>query len=719
MSGQRHRDRQRGQVLAIFAMSILMWVGMCAIVVDIAWYWANNLRMQRAADAAALAGVVFLPGEPTTAAITARAEAAKNGYTHGAGTTTVAADQDPANPRRLKVSISGEVGTFFMRVFGMNAIPAARTAKAEYVLPVPMGSPENYYGVFGTLRTPGGGTTVTTPHTGDTGWLNASATKGTNTWTGTGNVYTSNDAWATSSSTSQQQAWGNFSLPALPAGATVTGIEVGLEASRSGTGTTTNCRIQVTLSWNNGTNHTSGTGGVKQTPALAATDPAAPYHVLGGGGDLWGRASWTTGELSNTNFRVRVQNVKPTCSTGIVHRIDHLRLRVSYTWNTSTFVPDANITDPYGAALAPRGFWGTMLSQGAEDINGDAYLPRYEVRTSQVNPSYDPGAFYDYAVEIPAGASAGEIWVFDPVFCATDGSGAYGTGDRWFGGNAAMSAFYELYDTAGTPYDLLDDTLVTSSGGLFRSIRASDQTLNGPSGVASCARGDVSDPADGRYWHNRWWQLGTGLAGGRTYRVRTSSTDAASPTDQNGTNGHNSFSLWARATGGAPRISGIGAMQAFSPLAGGASSVFYLAQIDAVHAGKTMVIDLWDPGDTGSLSANLEILRPDAGGYTATSLTWRSERGTTNSGASNCNGRTGASSAITTNTGGSSNFNGCWVTIEIPIPSTYTAPLPPGEPEAGWWKIRYVMGGSTSSTSFDVTTWQVRIRGNPVHLVLP
>ena len=39
-------------------MSIIVFVGLCAIVIDVSWYWANSLRMQRAADAAALAGVV-------------------------------------------------------------------------------------------------------------------------------------------------------------------------------------------------------------------------------------------------------------------------------------------------------------------------------------------------------------------------------------------------------------------------------------------------------------------------------------------------------------------------------------------------------------------------------------------------------------------------------------------------------------------------------------
>ena len=39
------------------------------------------------------------------------------------------------------------MGTLFARAVGINSWPAARSAKADYVLPVPMGSPQNYYGV--------------------------------------------------------------------------------------------------------------------------------------------------------------------------------------------------------------------------------------------------------------------------------------------------------------------------------------------------------------------------------------------------------------------------------------------------------------------------------------------------------------------------------------------------------------------------------------------
>src|SRR6478672_5247731 len=145
---QTHRDlRERGQIVVIFALSIIVFVGLAAVVIDVSWYWANTLRMQRAADAAALAGVVYLPGNPTLAYSTARAEAVKNGYTDGVGGVAVTPVQDPQDSRRLRVSVSGPVNTYFARVLGLTSLNARRDSKADFVLPVPMGSPQNYYGV--------------------------------------------------------------------------------------------------------------------------------------------------------------------------------------------------------------------------------------------------------------------------------------------------------------------------------------------------------------------------------------------------------------------------------------------------------------------------------------------------------------------------------------------------------------------------------------------
>ena len=67
---------------------------MLAVVIDISWYWSSALRLQRAADAAALAGVVYLPGDPSNAYATALAEARRNGFVPTAD-TNVTPRQDP------------------------------------------------------------------------------------------------------------------------------------------------------------------------------------------------------------------------------------------------------------------------------------------------------------------------------------------------------------------------------------------------------------------------------------------------------------------------------------------------------------------------------------------------------------------------------------------------------------------------------------------------
>ena len=308
---------------------------------------------------------------------------------------------------------------------------------------------------------------------------------------------------------------------------------------------------------------------------------------------------------------------------------------------------------------------------------------------------------------MPAGSSGGSVWIYDPGFCA--GALQTGLGDTWVGSKVPVSSFYDLYDTQNTPYDLTDDTLVPgfSSGNTFRRQDGSDPSLNGSggSGIAGCDA-----------YHLGWYQLGTStLDGGGTghvYRLHTSTVDPSDPNDQLATNARNGWALFAKAASGtAPRIYGIGAMETYTPLPSASSSEFYLAQIAAAHAGKTMEVKLFDAGDTNQ-NANIQIMIPTTSGWSATNFDYTAAKGTTNSGATNCNSSAGtAVNNIVTYSSGS-RFNGCWITIEIPIPTTYTAP------QSGWWKIRYNMTG-TGSTATDITTWQVQIRGNPVHLILP
>ncbi|MEA2026154.1 MAG: hypothetical protein U9O18_05640 [Chloroflexota bacterium] len=504
---------------------------------------------------------------------------------------------------------------------------------------------------------------------------------------------------------------------------TIDGIEVYVDDTHI-TGPCANTFVEAHLSWDGGSSWSSPNPGTANDSGYL--NGAPQDFALGSATDL--RAfdrTWSRSNFADGSFEVRLRARKGGTCPGAQLRVDQLRIQVHYTLTTSVFIPDANIDDPYGQPLAPQGLWGTFINQGAHKINGDAFLPKWDPRTSGTNDEYDPETYYNYALEIPAGANNGELWIYDPVFCGTNVNGRYGTGDRWFGSTNQTSAFYTLYDTMNTPYVFADDVVVGQSGSLFKNIRASDESLNGPdlgpSGASTdCSVGATANQNDGRYWHNRWWPMSSGLAGGKTYRLHTRSTDPDNAAAMDQANGHNSFALWSQATGGTPRIYGLGAMQAFTPLNGGGAATFYLAQIDAEHAGKTMVIKLWDPGDTGNLTADLKILKPTASAYAETTFSYSAER--VASGASYCSGEHGSSvSSVRTNTGGYKVFNGCWLTIEIPLPVDYTAPRPATEDpsvEGGWWKIRYDMGGSSSDAAFDLTTWQVELRGNPVHLVL-
>jgi hypothetical protein len=517
--------KQAGQIVVIFALMLVVLIGLVGIAVDTTYAWRESLRVQRAADAASLAGVVSMPGDFATATTTADSAAARNGYTSSSITTIAVTKAN--NPDELDVSITTQVPTFFSRIFGINSFTVTRSSKAVYILPVPMGSPENYYGTFGSYKVNG-----------------------------------------------------------------------------------------------------------------------SPVALKGPGGET----------------------------------------------------------------LNARGFWGSMLTMGAGFINGDAYMPKgNNTDGSGTNPQHDTADYYDYGVYMPPGSTNGHVYIFDPGFCATDG--AQGTGERWLGGSNAVSSYYKLYNTNNQPYNLAAQTLLGTSGNLFANEAYSD-SAEGGSGGSSCTAGKITDPNNGEYYHDKWWELTgpqganvtlSGGAGGTTYRVRTTTDPGDS--SQDSTNATNDFAIFASDTGTAPQVYGLGAMEMYTPLPGGTNSTFYLAQISQqAGAGKTIQINLWDPGDTNQ-TADLYILQPTASGWSPVNLTWTCQKLAT--AGTNCSGGSGA--YVETSTGSTSHFNGCWLYISIPVPTSYTAP------QSGWWKIEYAMGGSTNST--DETTWQVNIKGNPVHLI--
>jgi Flp pilus assembly protein TadG len=505
------RRRARGQILVMFAMSSTLLFGVLALVIDVGNLWNASLHVQHAAEAAALAGVPYMPGDFTTASSRAVAEAKKNHYSTTDGATITPAINSESN-RRLDVTISQPVGTFFMRVLGISTVRITRTATAEYTLPVPMGSPLSTYG-------------------------------------------------------------------------------------------------------------------------------------------------------DNTGY-----------------------------------------------------YWAAAMAQGSNRTYGDAYGTYYNPNPT-LNNQYDAGG-YQYAIEVPAGAGSTSIDLYDPTFCAVDDN--KGTGDHWIPWNLAtwpgVSIYYTLWsDPAQTPLDFSDDVEVASSGTTFESKRQVDKSValrdasaswstpySGYAALPDC----TSDP-----YHNQWWTLTTVTTPG-TYRLKVTTTNAINVNDQKGTSAENMWSLRAVTSSATYKahVYGLGKMLIYANVTAG-TPLFYLGRIEAVHAGKTMVIQLFDPGDAAGTNY-IEVLKPDAAGYTPTSFAWTADANSTVS------PKSGTTTKLKVTNAGSGLFNNSWITLTVPLPKTYTAPLPPGEPagtEGGWWKIRYTFSADTT----DTTTWQVSIRGNPVHLVQP
>jgi hypothetical protein len=109
----------------------------------------------------------------------------------------------------------------------------------------------------------------------------------------------------------------NFSM-SLPAGATIKGLEVGLNGL--GDAWSYFC---VDLSWNSGSAWTS----LKTTASLSSSKE---WYWLGGPTDTWGHVWNTATEInSGANFRLRVTSVTTVPNTTLA--LDAVALKVSYT----------------------------------------------------------------------------------------------------------------------------------------------------------------------------------------------------------------------------------------------------------------------------------------------------------------------------------------------------------------------------------------------------
>src|SRR5437773_11102622 len=108
------RRDQRGQTLVIVALMLVPLLGFTGLVSDVAWYEVNLMRIQRAADAAALAGVVYLLGNVAGAQNAALAEYSKNGFANGLNGVTVTATPEAVNNLILGATATARLRSWFV-----------------------------------------------------------------------------------------------------------------------------------------------------------------------------------------------------------------------------------------------------------------------------------------------------------------------------------------------------------------------------------------------------------------------------------------------------------------------------------------------------------------------------------------------------------------------------------------------------------------------------
>ena len=136
---KRFRD-EKGAALIWMAGSLVTLLAASAFAVDLGWIYLNNSRLQAAADSAALAGVVNLPGFPAQATADATTAAGINGFPTATLTDFILADNE------YQVELATDIETFFLKVIGFNSFPIRQDATAEYIKPVRLGSPNNQFG---------------------------------------------------------------------------------------------------------------------------------------------------------------------------------------------------------------------------------------------------------------------------------------------------------------------------------------------------------------------------------------------------------------------------------------------------------------------------------------------------------------------------------------------------------------------------------------------
>ena len=124
------KKTERGQALIMFALGLAVLLGFTAMAIDVGLLYEDRRHLQNTADAAALAGVVDLPQNPSEAKAKAQEWALKHDLTLAQIKTIEVRSTFAANDT-LYVEVEQEFGWLFARALGMTTSDVGAKAAAR------------------------------------------------------------------------------------------------------------------------------------------------------------------------------------------------------------------------------------------------------------------------------------------------------------------------------------------------------------------------------------------------------------------------------------------------------------------------------------------------------------------------------------------------------------------------------------------------------------
>jgi Flp pilus assembly protein TadG len=120
------RPNERGQAAVIIVISLVVLLGMAALVLDVGTWFQAQRQTQSTADSAALAAAQALPLDEARA----RTLAAQYVTSNGGGNATVALRATTVPRDTVSVTVSRDAPGFFAKVFGIGSVTVSARATA-------------------------------------------------------------------------------------------------------------------------------------------------------------------------------------------------------------------------------------------------------------------------------------------------------------------------------------------------------------------------------------------------------------------------------------------------------------------------------------------------------------------------------------------------------------------------------------------------------------